>query len=94
LSFQVIIWAIFGGIATIYGPIAGAFILVLLMEFLTVKPEIRMLVFAIVVLLVLLFMPQGLTTWVRDKTEKICPRCKLRNIATRKSCRVCMADLD
>jgi len=94
LSFQVIIWAIFGGIATIYGPIAGAFILVLLMEFLTVKPEIRMLVFAIVVLLLLLFMPQGLTTWVRDKTEKVCPRCKLRNIATRKSCRVCTADLD
>jgi len=94
LSFQVIIWAIFGGVATIYGPIAGAFILVLLMEFLTVAPEIRMLLFAIIVLLVLLFMPQGLTTWVRDKIEKVCPRCKLRNIATRKSCRVCTADLD
>jgi len=94
LSFQVIIWTIFGGMATIYGPIAGAFILVLLMEFLTVAPEIRMLFFAIIVLLVLLFMPQGLTTWVRDKIEKVCPRCKLRNIATRKSCRVCTADLD
>ncbi len=94
LSFQAIIWAIFGGIATIYGPIAGAFILVLLMEFLTVAPEIRMLLFAIMVMLVLLFMPEGLTTWVRDKVEKVCPRCKLRNIATRKTCRVCMADLD
>ena len=94
LSFQVIIWAIFGGIATIYGPIAGAFIVVLLMEFLTVAPEIRMLLFAIMVMLVLLFMPEGLTTWVRDKIEKVCPRCKLRNIATRKSCRVCTADLD
>jgi len=94
LSFQVIIWVIFGGIATIYGPIAGAFILVLLMEFLTVAPEIRMLLFAIMVMLILLFMPEGLTTWVRDKVEKVCPRCKLRNIATRKTCRVCMADLD
>ena len=94
LSFQVIIWVIFGGIATIYGPIAGTFILVLLMEFLTVAPEIRMLLFAIMVMLILLFMPEGLTTWVRDKVEKICPRCKLRNIATRKTCRVCMADLD
>jgi branched-chain amino acid transport system permease protein len=94
LSFQVIIWVIFGGIATIYGPIAGAFILVLLMEFLTIAPEIRMLLFAIMVMLVLLFMPEGLTTWVRDKIEKICPRCKLRNIATRKTCRVCTADLD
>ena len=94
LSFQVIIWVIFGGIATIYGPIAGTFILVLLMEFLTVAPEIRMLLFAIMVMLILLFMPEGLTTWVRDKVEKVCPRCKLRNIATRKTCRVCMADLD
>ncbi|TET12916.1 MAG: branched-chain amino acid ABC transporter permease [Dehalococcoidia bacterium] len=94
LSFQVIIWVIFGGIATIYGPIAGAFILVLLMEFLTIAPEIRMLLFAIMVLLVLLFMPEGLITWVRDKIEKICPRCKLRNVATRKTCRVCTAELD
>ena len=93
LSFQAIIWAIFGGIATIYGPIAGVFILYTLMEFLTVVPEIRMLLFAIIVMLVLLFMPEGLTTWVRDKIEKVCPRCKLRNIATRKSCRVCGADL-
>lgn len=94
LSFQVIIWAIFGGIATIYGPIAGAFILVLLMEFLTVAPEIRMLLFAMIVMLVLLFMPEGLITRVRDKIEKVCPRCKLRNVATRRTCRVCMAELD
>jgi len=93
LSFQAIIWAIFGGIATIYGPIAGVFILYTLMEFLRVVPEIRMLLFAIIVVLVMLFMPEGLTTWVRDKIEKVCPRCKVRNVATRKSCRVCGADL-
>jgi len=52
------------------------------------------LVFAIIVLLVLLFMPEGITTWVRDKIEKECPRCKIRNIATRKTCRICGADLD
>jgi len=94
LSFQAIIWVIFGGIATIYGPIAGVFILYPFMEFLRIIPEIRMLVFATLVVLILLFMPEGLTTWVRDKIEKECPRCKLRNIVTRKSCRVCRADLD
>jgi branched-chain amino acid transport system permease protein len=95
LSFQAIIWAVFGGIATIYGAIAGVFILFPLMEYLRVAlPEARMLLFAVIVMLVLLFMPEGLTTWVRDKIEKICPRCKLRNIAIRKSCRVCMTDLD
>jgi branched-chain amino acid transport system permease protein len=95
LSFQAIIWAVFGGIATIYGPIAGVFILYPLMEYLRVaKPDHRMLAVALIILLVMLFMPEGLTTWVRDKVEKVCPRCKLRNIATRRTCRVCQANLD
>ena len=96
LSFQVVIWAIFGGIATIYGPIAGVFILYVplaLLESVPVVSEIRMLLIAIIVVLAMLFMPEGLTTWVRDKIEKVCPRCKIRNIGTRKSCRVCSADL-
>ena len=99
LSFQVIIWAVFGGIATIYGPIAGAFILyplqkIVLTRYLGVPAELTMLIFAFIVLIVLLFMPQGLITWLRDKTEKICPRCKLQNVATRSECRVCTAELD
>jgi branched-chain amino acid transport system permease protein len=96
LSFQVVIWAIFGGIATIYGPIAGVFILYIpltLLESVPFVSEIRMLLIAIIVVLAMLFMPEGLTTWVRDKIEKVCPRCKIRNIGTRKSCRVCSADL-
>ena len=97
LSFQVVIWAIFGGIATIYGPIAGVFIIYIpyttIMKSLPVVSEIRMLLVAIIIVLVMLFMPEGLTTRVRDKIEKVCPRCKMRNIATRKSCRVCTADL-
>ncbi len=99
LSFQVIIWAVFGGIATIYGPIAGVIILYPLTEFvlvryLAVPTEARLLIFAFIVLLVLLFMPRGLVTWLRDKTEKTCPRCKLQNVSWRGKCRVCTAELD
>jgi len=96
LSFQAIIWAVFGGIATIYGPIAGAFILFPLTDYLGNTPVSKydMLIVAIIILLVMLFMREGLITWLRDKIEKVCPRCKLRNVATRKTCRVCMADLD
>lgn len=98
-SFEVIIWAVFGGIATIYGPMFGVLLLFSLTElvftqYLYVPKEAKLLILACVVMLVLLFMPRGLTTWLREKTEKICPRCKLQNIATRKTCRVCMADLD
>ena len=94
MSFTVVIWAIFGGIVTIYGPVAAVFILFPLLEFFRFWPEYRMLMFAIVVLLILLYMPDGLITWLRDKIETECPRCKIRNIATRKTCRVCTAALD
>jgi len=50
--------------------------------------------FAFVVLLVLLFMPDGLFRWLREKIETECPRCKVRNIATRDTCRICTAPLD
>ena len=91
MSFTVVIWAVFGGMATIYGPIAAVFILFPLLEFVRFWPEYRTMIFAVVVLLILLYMPEGLIPWVRDKIEKECPRCKIRNVATRKTCRICTA---
>jgi branched-chain amino acid transport system permease protein len=96
LSFQVVIWGIFGGVATIYGPVAAVFILYPLTEWLGSFRhfgELRLLIFAVIVLLVLLFMPRGLTPWVRDKIEALCPRCKQRNFIFRKTCRLCGAPL-
>ncbi len=94
MSFTVVIWAVFGGVVTIYGPVGGVFILFPMLEFLRFWPEYRMLMFALVILLILLYMPEGLLPWLRDKIEKQCPRCKIRNVATRKTCRVCTAELD
>jgi branched-chain amino acid transport system permease protein len=92
LSFQVVIWGIFGGVATIYGAVAAVFLLYPLTEWLgsfRAFGELRLLIFAVIVLLVLLFMPRGLAPWVRDKLETQCPRCKQRNIVYRKVCRLC-----
>jgi len=94
MSFTVVIWAVFGGVVTIYGPVGGVFILFPMLEFLRFWPEYRMLMFALVILLILLYMPEGLLPWLRDKIEKECPRCKIRNVATRRTCRVCTAELD
>jgi branched-chain amino acid transport system permease protein len=96
LSFQVVIWGIFGGLATVYGPVAAVFILYPLTEWLgsfRAFGELRLLIFAVIVLLVLLFMPRGLTPWVRDKIETQCPRCKQRNATWRSVCRLCGASL-
>lgn len=96
LSFQVVIWCVFGGVATIYGPVAAVFLLYPLTEWLggfKEFGELRLLIFAVIVLLVLLFMPRGLAPWVRDKLESVCPRCKQRNGAWRSACRLCGAGL-
>ena len=93
LSFQAIIWTVFGGITSIYGPVVGVYILHPLMEFLRVVPEIRNLIFAGIVVLMLLFMPEGIAVWIRDKIERECPRCKLSNMALRRTCRACGASL-
>ena len=93
MSFQAIIWTIFGGIVTIYGAIAGVFILYPTLEILRAAAQYRMLIFALIVLIVLRFMPEGITTFVRDKLERECPRCKVRNAFNRKECRVCYSDM-
>ena len=96
LSFQAVIWGVFGGLATIYGPVTAVFVLYPLTEWLGsfhAFGELRLLIFAIVVLLVLLFMPRGLTPWVRDRIETRCPRCKQQNPVWREICRVCSAPL-
>jgi branched-chain amino acid transport system permease protein len=96
LSFQVVIWGVFGGLATIYGPVAAVFLLYPLTEWLgsfKMFGELRLLAFAVIVLLVLLFMPRGLAPWVRDKIEAQCPRCKQRNGAWKSVCRLCGAPL-
>ena len=92
-SFQPVIWTIFGGIATIYGAVAGVFILYPALELFQAFPEYRMLLFGVLVLLVLRFMPRGLIPWLRTKLERPCPRCRALNWVGRSECRVCGARL-
>jgi branched-chain amino acid transport system permease protein len=89
-SIYPLIWTIFGGSRTIYGPVVGAYLLYFLsMELLVIVPEIRMTLFTAVIVGMILFMPEGFTRWFRDKIEIRCPRCKIINPVRRRSCRVC-----
>jgi len=93
LSFNAVIWSVFGGIVSIYGPVFGVYFLYPLLEGLRVVAEIRFLIFAAIIIAVLVFMPEGIAVWIRDKIERECPRCKLANTAWRKECRACGASL-
>lgn len=95
MSFQAIMWVIFGGMVSIYGPVAGVFILYPLVELGAQTPiaGYETLVMAIIVIVVLIFMPEGVAVRIRDRIERECPRCKLANAAWRKECRACGASL-
>lgn len=74
LSFMPVLMAIFGGTGQLAGPVAGAAIFAYLEEVLTTQfPYYYMLLFGIILVIVILFMPHGLVgvlqTW-RDKRRR------------------------
>lgn len=94
MSFQAIIWVVFGGIVSIYGAVVGVYILYPLLNIALVRVlEYGMLILGGIVVLMLLFMPEGIAVWIRDKIERECPRCKLTNAAWRRECRACSTPL-
>lgn len=62
VTFTVLLMTVVGGIGTIFGPIAGAFVLEILSESLRfiVGEEFRLLVYGIAGILVILLMPRGI----------------------------------
>jgi len=94
-SFLAIIWVVFGGIVSIYGAVVGVYVLFALMDPLRLTPlaDYKLLIMTAFIVLILLFMPEGIAVWIRDKIERQCPRCKLTNGAWRKQCRACSASL-
>lgn len=92
-SILPVIWTVFGGMISMYGPAVGVYVLYPMMELLRAVPEYRMLIFGMIAVLVLVFMPEGIAVWIRDKLEETCPRCKLSNVFWRKKCRACGAAL-
>jgi branched-chain amino acid transport system permease protein len=123
VSFEAIIWVVFGGIVSIYGAVVGVYTLypliqlgpsfqrliyslsnaipndtplvplIKILQFIHALAGRPLIVLAVIVILILLFMPEGLAVWIRDKIERECPRCKLTNAAWRRECRACSAPL-
>lgn len=67
-SFMPVLMAIFGGMGRLSGPILGATILALLEEALTTRfPYYYMLLFGIILITVILFLPNGLVGLIRKR---------------------------
>jgi branched-chain amino acid transport system permease protein len=76
LSFMAVIMTILGGIGTIYGPIAGAFIVQLLDRYfladvIVVSSEWRFLIYIAVVIILVIKWPRGAARFVTDELEDL-----------------------
>jgi branched-chain amino acid transport system permease protein len=75
ISVQMVLTAIIGGIGTIMGPVVGALVVVPLSEWLRASVgQVHALVYGILVVLVILFMPDGILGWVKKISTRSTPR--------------------
>jgi branched-chain amino acid transport system permease protein len=70
-SVQMVLICIIGGIGTIYGPVVGSLVVVPLSELLRANfGQVHALVYGVLVVLVILFMPDGILGWIRSVTRR------------------------
>jgi len=75
ISFMPVLMAIFGGIRPLYGPIIGAAIFTYLEEFLITRfPYYYMLIFGIIMVGAILYMPDGLVGLIQRIWKRISGR--------------------
>jgi branched-chain amino acid transport system permease protein len=74
-SFMPVLMAIFGGMGQLYGPVIGAAIFTYLEEFLITRfPYYYMLIFGIIMVIAILYLPDGLVGLVQKSWRRISER--------------------
>jgi branched-chain amino acid transport system permease protein len=73
MTFNFLMYALLGGIATLAGPIIGAFVMPVLMEYMQFLQDYQMILFGLLLIIVIIYFPRGfmgLFTILRDKIKK------------------------
>lgn len=65
IIFSVLVMGLFGGIGTLHGPILGSFVLTFLAEYLRGFGNYRFLVYSLVIVFIVLFLPGGIMGGMR-----------------------------
>ena len=74
VSETLLIMVILGGSGTLWGPVGGAVVFAALPELLRIAPETRSLVYGVILLLIVLYRPAGMATWLgRRRTAGVAP---------------------
>ena len=66
VSFDALIYVMIGGIGTIVGPIIGTLLFVTIPETLQVAAEFRLLLYGLILIVMIIYLPRGIVGWVKD----------------------------
>lgn len=69
-SVDIFVAVIVGGMGSLFGPLVGSFVVVALPELVRITPELRPILYGVIVLLVIFFLPGGLTDIVKLRLPK------------------------
>jgi len=70
ISIRIVTMVVIGGMASIWGSVLGASLLTFLPDWLSVFSEYEMVVYGLILMLVMIFLPQGLTRGIVDFYER------------------------
>jgi branched-chain amino acid transport system permease protein len=70
-SIKLVTMVVIGGMASIWGSLLGATVLTILPEVLTVFQDYDIVVYGLILIVVMIFLPQGLTRGILDCLEKV-----------------------
>ena len=70
VSIRIVTMVVIGGMASIWGSLLGASLLTLLPEWLTVFTEYEMVVYGLVLVVIMILLPQGLTRGLLDSYDR------------------------
>jgi len=70
VSIRVVTMVVIGGMASVWGALFGAALLTMLPEWLHVFADYEMMVYGLILMVVMIFLPQGLTRGVMDLYER------------------------
>jgi len=66
VSFDALIYVMIGGVGTIVGPIIGTLLFVTIPETLHVAAEFRLLLYGLILIVMIIYLPRGIVGWVKD----------------------------
>ena len=71
LTFSWLVYLLLGGVATLAGPIIGAFAIPVLMEYLQSLAEYRLIIFGALLIVVIIYFPRGLMGGFRTLQQRV-----------------------